>query len=138
MRDILFRGKAVESGEWHFGMFCAENYRADFPCIIPHYEDKTVDLGDWEVDPSTVGQFTGLLDKNGTKIFEGDIVESHYDDMYPENATFEEVVFRGGAWRLAQNGYDDSDPLCEDDISGYGVVVGNIYDHPELLKGGAE
>lgn len=114
-----------------------EGYDADFTHIIPHDTDA-VSICDWKVNPETVGQFTGLCDRNGTKIFEGDIIESHYDDMYPENATFEEVVFRGGAWRLAQNGYDDSDPLCEDDISGYGVVAGNIHDNPELLKGGAE
>ena len=138
MRDILFRGKAVESGEWHFGMFCAENYHAESPCIMPHYKDQTVDPFDWKVDPETVGQFTGLCDKNGTKIFEGDIIESHYDDFYPDNATFEEVVFRGGAWRLAWNGHSDSDPLRKDDICDYGIVVGNIHDNPELLKGGAE
>ena len=137
MREILFRGKAVKSGEWHYGMFVNECFDADFPCILPHDKDE-IDRGDFEVDPNTVGQFTGLLDKNGTKIFEGDIIESHYDDMYPENATFEEVVFRGGAWRLVQSGYDDSDPLCEDDFCDYGIVVGNIHDHPELLKGGAE
>lgn len=125
MRDILFRGKAVESGEWHYGMFCAEGFDADFPCIIPSDNDRMhIASDDWEIDPKTVGQYTGLCDRNGTKIFEGDIIESHYDDIYPDNATFEEVVFRGGAWKIAQNGYDDSDPLCEDDIYGYGVVVG--------------
>lgn len=137
MRDILFRGKAVESGEWHFGMFCAENYRADFPCIIPHYEDKTVDLGDWEVDPSTVGQFTGLLDKNGTKIFEGDIVK--LDDRLCQvtwldgNAQFDLRFIRyfGDIRIINFKG-------CEmRELYRY-EVIGNIHDNPELLKGGAE
>lgn len=134
MRDILFRGKTLGLKKWIYGDLT--HYGSNGAQIWMRSEN--MERWNYAVDPETVGQYTGLLDMNGTKIFEGDIIESHYDDMYPENATFEEVVFRGGAWRLAWNGHSDSDPLRKDDICDYGIVVGNIHDNPELLKGGAE
>ena len=137
MREILFRGKAIHSGEWHCGMFCAEGFDADFPCIIP-YQGMDVSITDWHVDLKTVGQFTGLHDKNGTKIFEGDIVKSHYDDAFPEDYTLEEIVFNNCAWCTRQVGYDDCNPREDGDFAEFSEVVGNIYDNPELLKGGTE
>ena len=93
MREILFRRKALRSGEWHFGMFCAEGYGADFPCIIPSDSDRMhIASGDWHVDLETVGQFTGLLDKNGTKIFEGDIIKSSCDFDDSEDYAIELIV----------------------------------------------
>ena len=136
MRDILFRGKAVKSGEWHYGMFVDECYDADFPCILPH-DDAGIDITDFHVDRKTVGQFTGLCDKNGTKIFEGDILEFHFDDAYPEDATLEEVIFANFAWCIKQPGFDP-EPIEDNDLPMEGIVIGNVYDNPELLKGGAE
>lgn len=137
MREILFRGKAVKSGEWHYGMFCAEGYDADFPYILPYDKDE-IDHGDWEIDPETVGQFTALLDKNGTKIFEGDIVKSSYDFDDPEDYAIELIVFEHCAWCTRQVGASDSDPRDDGDFEKWGVVIGNIHDNPELLENEAQ
>lgn len=138
MREILFRGKAIHSGEWHYGMFCPEGFGdADFPCILPNDND-IVSTDDWEIRPETVGQFTGLCDKNGTKIFEGDILKSHYDDAFPEDYALEEIVFNNCAWCARPVGYDDCYPCDDGDFAECSEVVGNIFDNPELLKGGTE
>ena len=138
MREILFRGKAVESGEWHFGMFCAEGYDADFPCIIPSDSDRMhIASGDWHVDLETVGQFTGLYDKNGTKIFEGDIIK--LDDRLCQvtwldgNAQFD-LSFLGYYGDIRITNFRG---VKMRELYRY-EVIGNIHDNPELLKGGAE
>lgn len=139
MREILFRGKAVKSDAWHYGMFCAEGYDADFPCIIPSDSDRMhIASGDWHVDLETIGQFTGLLDKNGTKIFEGDIVR--IDDqlvLSAYNGRLFEVEFDECAFWACPNGKRDIAVSLFNKCAEY-EVVGNIHDNPELLKGGAE
>lgn len=136
MREILFRGKAVKSGEWHYGMFCAEGYDTDFPCIIPSDSDRMhIASGDWHVDLETIGQFTGLCDKNGTKIFEGDIVESRYNSS--SEIYLEEIVFQDCSYYAKKIGTKHLTSLIEE-LFRNSIVIGNIYDNPELLKGGAE
>lgn len=142
MREILFRGKPSGNAwitDWVYGAFCPKNSKGDIPCIIV-YDDRFA--GHWfEVIPETVGQYTGLTDKNGTKIFEGDIISIPFEEdrspweencIYYENG---EVYFsaehRGWYVRFLDNETLSLWEYDELDIE----IIGNIHDNPELLKG---
>ena len=132
MRDILFLWLLLYDGEWVEGVYFAENI--EYPATIFHGERNA--LGDY-VDHSTVGQYTGLLDKNGTRIFEGDIVSTDTKRPYLI------VEFRDGCFMFNCNDggedyYDIMLPILKEPqtVYKYGEVIGNIHDNPELLEGG--
>lgn len=133
MRDILFRGKRVDNGEWVFGGYAKCNNR--------HYILPDIDLigKEWvfknvEVIPETVGQFTGLADKNGKKIFEGDIVnytgmpkiymidfheEFLHCSLFYYDKELKNIYYCGIVHK------NDGESI---------EVIGTIYDNPELLE----
>lgn len=128
MREILFRGKRKDTGEWTEGYFFKSWDRIfllwgmtnDIPNMV-------------EIIPETVGQFTGLTDKNGKKIFEGDIVKSRFRyEANKEPMTVEFRIERGGWFPFACG---DGCGCCEVDTYSpeNTEVIGNIYDSPELL-----
>ena len=132
MRDIKFRGKRTDNGEWVYG-YVAEatiagaNGGRTETVIYPEPEWL------WIVDPETVGQYTGLKDKNGAKIFEGDIVDVLYDVNYIGVATERIGVFEvvhNGCF-MGQKGSVRYHFIPSDKCT----VIGNIYDNPELLEG---
>lgn len=125
MRDILFRGKRVDNGEWVYGWY------APLVCndrtVIPSIKDSNG--SDWRVEQGTVGQFTGLCDKNGKKIFESDIVKvtiglQGYKSTYSSvNCT---VEFRSDNCGIAAfYPFTNSDTIETE-------VIGNIYDNKEV------
>lgn len=134
MREVLFRGKTPE-GEWVEGLigavFTADENRK--PILRDFIE---IDCLGWTshtyVYDETVGQYTGLTDKNGKKIFEGDIIQSLKSSVtglvqwFPEHSAF--MVWCKSANEVGFL-YE-----CADIIK----VIGNIHDNPEMLKGGAE
>lgn len=135
MREILFRGRTTTGKEWVSGFYAVHSTA---PFIGAHNSYGTMLW--FEVDPKTVGQFTGLTDKNGTKIFEGDILDywSSYNETLCES--HEVVVFGVDNCSCCHAVYGWSTK----NKYGYGryidcpencVVVGNIHDNPELLEG---
>lgn len=134
MREIIFKGKSKESGEWIYGVPC---YFDDSRHIVKYLYNAeggyVVGAESEEVIPDTIGQYTGLKDKNGTKIFEGDIVTGLFDFELSINAV---VEFRDGAFGLLANQHNVEHfhpftSLCNIEYE----VIGNIHDNPELLKG---
>lgn len=131
MREILFRGKRLGNGEWVEGYYVYDDsgQTKEEPIAYIYYLNKHTcgwDLIPFEVDPSTVGQYTGLL-ANGKRIFEGDIIrwlpafEEKTDVVF-----FDEAGFVAGKYFLQSAlYYGDFD----------GEVIGNIYDNPELAGG---
>lgn len=131
MREILFRGKdfGVINHIWCFGSL--DTTEDDRAIII--YPDRFGNKCRIIVDPKTVGQYTGLKDKNGTKIFEGDIVDVLYDVNYIGVATERIGVFEvvhNGCF-MGQKGNVRYHFIPSDKCT----VIGNIYDNPELLGG---
>lgn len=121
LREIIFRGKRLDNGEWvegNYWEFCGDhNIMVPGNCIGSR------------VDPSTVGQYTGLLDKNGERIFEGDVLTVDGEDG------FFVLEFQEDTARFVMSG--DSIVVDFDNFWSYEVeVMGNIHDNPELLEGG--
>ena len=131
MRDFLFRGRLLNrAAGWSFGNLVV---RINGVSIIT--PDETVPGRYGQVDPLTVGQYTGLTDRNGVKIFEGDILGARYDDAYPDNVTVEVVKWFRNAWCTQQEAHPP-EPIEEVGILPFSEVIGNIYDNPEFLGDG--
>jgi uncharacterized phage protein (TIGR01671 family) len=131
MREILFRGKRSDNGNWIIGsLFTRINDCFIFPLPITTSKSK--------VDTETVGQFTGLTDKKGTKIFEGDIIRAKIEGGNHNGFTWHNmpVDFQQGSFCLNdRNGYI----FCVLGAFAPSVtleVIGNIHDNPELLEEG--
>ena len=138
MREILFRGKTFE-GEWIVGYYANGKWYLDekeLHFIIPR--DSTI-FPHSEIDyelvvPETVGQYTGLTDKNGTKIFEGDIVSAGYGELKKCGVVF--YYERGAKFGIRENsGYDNLSLLFDQVIEQWNIkVIGNIHDNAELMR----
>ena len=120
MREILFRGRDV-AGNWHYGVPLV--FTEDYICITaPHTYNKMV-------IPETVGQYTGLTDKNGKKIFEDDIVNFKTTAYHFKNCRIKFQSCYGRYCAIDNKWYEyPMDKTFEYE------VIGNIHDNPELLK----
>lgn len=130
MHEILFRGKRAENDEWVKGFYvCVPDTHYIMTGKFDSLTNGIINSEAYKVGFSTVGQFTGLCDKNGTKIFEGDIVR--YGD------TIHRVVFeqRNGTayFGLVYAAYETLPFGHYQDLKQI-EVIGNIYDNPELLE----
>lgn len=122
-REILFRGKT--DNKWVYGVpiyLRKEAYIVRDFCLGGSYTD------DW-VEAETVGQFTGLIDKNGKKIFEGDILKAWYSSVEIEGFFENLEVYYDDSYAQYRAGYKDLYEVAENS-----EVVGNIHDNPELLQ----
>lgn len=131
-REIKFRGKHIDSGEWLIGDLVQDHF-GDGSINTCHIYPKDAWNGPdcYEVDPSTVGQYTGLKDDKDEEIYEGDIVRDEYEGIA-------KVHFDSYSWQLIYGIGDDGDQVQSfeelDDLRM--AIIGNIHDNPELLKGG--
>lgn len=133
MREILFRGKQKDNGKWVEGDSLVHSmYKKGDVCI-----GVIEGLEIHSVIPKTVGQYTGLTDKNGTKIFEGDIVEGHCHSQWSHRLQRCVVVYDRDSFKSRhylnfpnEKHYFEYKVLFSKDV----VVIGNIHDNPELLK----
>ena len=151
MREIIFRGKRLDNGEWVYGSLFV-GFKKSYICpeaIAMYYFDGALCLGGFiEVDPSTVGQYTGLKDNNGKEIFEGDIIKADngncssisvvkFGKYYPKMFYAMLDMCCPGTRHLNANGFYLESNKHADMIlfkSRYLVVIGNVHDNAELLK----
>ena len=137
MRDILFRGQTRRKGEyivnmagdkceshWVYGGIFPQNKDGDFAII---YQQEP-EIRKFTVYAETVGQFTGLTDNNGVRIFEGDIVDYISSDVIGNPKTGTIIV----------EDMTDYDTMIYLNHSEELQIIGNIHDNPELLKGGED
>ena len=130
MREILFRGKRVDNGEWETGSLLVERMNTSEQQVM--IADKMTGYPTL-VLPETVGQYTGLTDKNWKKIFEGDILSGYLDDLFPEEESRYEVIWNDYGWHLTN--LDGTVDTAEQDwVNQNFEVIGNIHDNPELME----
>lgn len=130
MREILFRGKRIDNDKWVYGLLC--QYHEGVSAKIALNDFGAFDIGmAYCIDFSTVGQYTGLTDRNGTKIFDGDIIQ-RLDGKVPTG----NFVIR---WSEPCCGFTAGEGkrmwpnLNQATINAYGVI-GNIHDNPDYFR----
>ena len=144
-REIEFRGKRIDNGEWVYGDL--EYSRIADAAFIHTYDPTKVYAGQFRVAPETVGQYVGEKDKDGNRLFEGDVVECvSWNEYFSDPTTGKvmvqfrrrmEVVFMAGGFKLVEH----LPQPCKDNVwnmivEGNLIVIGNIHDNTELLEGG--
>lgn len=136
MKEILFRGKRVDNGEWVYGYYWSNEMGNHFIRVTE--EDYNYVIEDYEVFSETVGQFTGLTDKNGKKIFDGDILQDkfgqtkvvdYYDPWGAFRTCFVKALNEEGKIVSTVGGAS-----FVGDVWRKYEVIGNIHDNPELLE----
>lgn len=135
-RQIKFRGKLINSEQWMYGGYYYHKPTDEQRIIAPTLNVKSI-LNDWNVQPESIGQFTGLLDRNGKEIYDGDIITVRGN--YPRVILWDKVswaimpceLYNDKHFWVMNLQHPGSDwwELFADEID----VVGNIYDNPELL-----
>lgn len=140
MREILFRGKDADNGEWVYGYYAhlknMHDVKADI--IYTGYADMymgSILSESYEVNPKTIGQYTGLKDKNGTRVFEGDIVKYTEIDIDGSDDKYIGVIYYNQSkanYVIQKRKY-----MVNFVTSWIGdvEVIGNIHDNPELMGG---
>lgn len=129
MREIKFRAKRIGNNEWVTG-------EPHIQCCRPHIH--TGEAKTYLIDKETLGQFTGLRDKNGKEIYEEDIVKFHFMSSSPYSSElFPTEKFYGvittnkyNQWTILSDGLE----IHIENAIKYGEIVGNIHDNPELIK----
>ncbi|HAA6093767.1 TPA: hypothetical protein U0W02_001915 [Listeria monocytogenes] len=145
MREIEFRGKRIDNGEWVYGNLMQFEDSATFIFADERKGASTLTYAHFiinnmhAIDEKTIGQYTVLKDKNGKKIFEGDIVAFSEDDFRVFNSQveyFSEDGYPAFDIKVPSTYYFDSNVFSEVSMSGlYEIeVIGNIHENPELLE----
>lgn len=124
-REILFRGKRIENGEWVYGSLVLW-YDGSISIETGVYDAQM-----YAVDPATIGQYTGLTDKNGKRIFEGDLITIPGSKRQGLPAPVKWSNF-DARFEVCRRGFN---PICLDGDEGIYEVIGNIHDNYEFLEG---
>lgn len=136
-REILFRGLSNQGKGWLYGDV-VRNVEGAVAIMPPYQMNMDNTCSQNEVNPDTIGQYTGLKDKNGRQIFDGDILEyigKRKDNM--SKVYHRKVVFYEGMFSLLSKElpvYTALKDHCMEDGRSAWHVIGNIHDNPELMK----
>lgn len=128
-REILFRGERMDGNGWAEGGIILRANGQVFIAPIVNASQIIISA----VDPDTVGQYTGLMDRNGKRIFEGDVVEYMGVGWEEPVMVRAVVVWEYGGWTVQESDGCYLDPMAESEKTQM-TVIGNIHDNPELLE----